>query len=138
MVGDVGQQVGRLARRLHQHAVALQAEARRAQPHGAVLVEHEPGGAQVRERPVDELALEQGVLVEVRVEAHAQRREGPLDVGEDRLRRARLEARLVGLAPGGADLRSERARDVDEILALVALVGQLHGVAQLLQVARAQ
>jgi len=49
-----------------------------------------------------------------------------------------LEARLLGVAPAGADLRHEPARDVDQVLALIALVGQLDGVAEQLQVARAQ
>ncbi len=83
VVGEVSRQVGRIAVRLDEHAVAGVAEAARAQPDGSVLVEDVASLAKAGDGVGDLAALLDGGLGEPFVELDAHRLERLLDVGED-------------------------------------------------------
>ncbi len=76
VIGDVGQQVRGLAVGLDEHAVLVVAEVGGAQPDRTVGVVHLAAGAQVVERRLDGVAVDQRLLAEpdVELDAHAGQR----------------------------------------------------------------
>ena len=75
VVGDVGQQVGGLAVRLHEDAVLVVAEVGGAQPGGAVLLEDDTPLAEVVERGVDLSGVGQRLFAGPGVELGADARQ---------------------------------------------------------------
>ena len=99
---------------LHEDAVLVVAEVGRAQPHGAVLLEHHPAVAEVVERGVDRARLGQALLAEPRVERDADAGRGS---PAGRAWPARSPTQRVGVV---GHLR----RPLADVLARVAVLGQ--------------
>src|SRR6266516_2905423 len=137
MIRDVRQAVGRLARALDQDAVLLETDRRAAEPHRPLAPQDEAARLEGVERALDRPRAVERVLVEVAVEGDPEPLLRGADGGEDRL--------LGGVAEGGAVVCGERravaldqaARDVADVLALVAVIGEGRGAADELQVAGA-
>jgi hypothetical protein len=131
VIRDVGKSVGRLAGRLHQHAVLRPADRREAEPDRAVLVVDEPGRAERLESAVDlPLGVEQS-LVRVDVEANAEPLERPSDVGEDAVLRRLAEDALVAVARQRVSVPGAKiGRDLPDVVALVAVLGKRRRLAQ--------
>ena len=115
VVGDVGQEVGGLPVRLHEDAVLVVAEVRRAQPGGTVLLEHHPAVPEIVEGGADLAGVGQRLLARPRVE------HGP-DAGQ--------ALPQIALGPLVAPLRrvdvvGHLRRPLADVLARVAVLGQL-------------
>ena len=134
VVGDVRQAVGRLAGRLDEDRVdALLplprglglAQRRGLEPRRAVALEGQVAGLELADDLPDGVVLVEVALVELAVHLDAQAPERALDVGEDGVRRRVAErAELVALGERVAPGVAERARDVGDVVAAVAVVGE--------------
>ena len=122
VVREVVGQVGGRSVGAHQHAVALVAERLGRQPLGAVRFERVPGATQIVEHGGHGAGVVQRLLGEPRVEAHTD----PFEVVTDPLHRPPHTPR-AGLLTGDAvtEVGPHLAREVDEVRALVAVLGRL-------------
>ena len=137
VVGDVAREVGGLTVRLDEDTVLVVAVGGRAQPHRAALVEDLAALTQAFDRVGDRAGGVQGVLVEEDVEVGAEGVQALLDLREHQLDAAGAEdldglglgqGDRVGLA-GGARVGADLVGDIGDVLAAVAVLGDLaaHG-----------
>ena len=115
MVRDVGEDVGRLAVRLHEDAVLVVTEVGGAEPDRAVGFVGDAVGAQVVERGLDGARLDHRPLAEPRVEPHPHALEGLPHVSLDPLVTPLQWVRVVG----------ELRRPLGDVVTLIAAVGRL-------------
>ena len=137
VVGDVAREVRGLTVRLDEDAVLVVAVGGGAQPHRAALVEDLATLTQALDRRGDRAGGVQGVLVEEDVEVGAEGVQAFLDLREHELDTASAEdldglflgqGDRVGLT-GGARVGANLVGDVGDVLAAVAVLGDLaaHG-----------
>ena len=160
VVGDVGEEVRGRPARSYQHPVLVVAVVGGAQPHGAVGVEELAVAVELAQGLADlageaamgRAAFVQRGLARPHVERHAQTFEGRAEPAEDgvaapcldlvdhRRRHPRHVGRRGGhgLAVALADLVDQAVGDLEQVVALVAVVGQRHLDPQALRVARRQ
>ena len=122
VVREVVAEIRRAAVAANEHTVALVAEVGGAQPAGAVVLVDEALRGQLREHVGDLAALVQRALGEPRVEVHTDAREVVLQALHDEA--VAPLGRIVGrdvVTELGVQLR----RHVDEVLALVPVLGRL-------------
>ncbi len=124
VIGDVGRAISRLTSGPERTSTASLGSPSGSprRPYSAVLLEGEAGVVQSLQDIFNLARVEEIKLVGEDVEADSEARAGLIDVGEDGFDSHRAESLEIGhrherIAP----VRFQRARDVDDVLALVAV-----------------
>ena len=129
VIGDVGQAIGRLATRLHEHPILVQPQGFTPQPDRTVPINREVALPQSPARQLDAAAAVQRVFVEIGIEMYSEASQGTSMSLKIARSAASLNLPVAGSSRRPAAFADQRSGDVTNVLAPVSLLREHNGVA---------